>query len=116
MYGSVILMPSPKTAHLDSVLYELERSRLVVECPLQLGGLHEDPRGGGGLTRACQQLPCPLELVVLRLQLDGGQPDLLRVRVGLEGQREDGPDQEKQRNIGQSQQLWSTFCKINQFF
>ena len=44
------------------------------------------PGCGGAVSSPSQQPPGPLVLVVLALQLDGGQPDLLAVRVGLEGQ------------------------------
>ena len=45
--------------------------------------------GGRIGARARQETPRSFVLVVLTLQLDGRQPDLLAVRVRLEGERED---------------------------
>ena len=47
------------------------------------------PGGGRRVTGLVQQSPRSLKLVVFALQLDGRQPDLLAVGVGLESQRQD---------------------------
>ena len=70
--------------HPEPVLDELERAVQLAEGPLELGRLHQDARRRGRRPGLEQELSCPVELVVLALQLHGGQPDVLRVRVRTE--------------------------------
>mmetsp|Transcript_75924 Transcript_75924/g.201728 ORF Transcript_75924/g.201728 Transcript_75924/m.201728 type:complete len:390 (-) Transcript_75924:1742-2911(-) len=75
----------------------LERGAEQLECRLGLlhgafedDGLHPDALGARTLARGGEEGARALGLPVLRLELDGGEPDLLRVGVGLEGLVEDG--------------------------
>lgn len=45
---------------------------------------HPYPCSGGTAASLCQQPPCSFIFIVFRLKLDGSQPDLLTVGVGLQ--------------------------------
>jgi hypothetical protein len=56
------------------------------------------------VSRSREQLSCSRKLVVLRLELDRGQPDLLRVGVRLKSQRQDAS---RGRNVASEPEIVS---------
>ena len=83
----------------QSLLDQGECFRKRIKGPLQLGRFHVHseeqamshmglknevrPASGGILPSLCQKPPSSLELIVLRLKFDGGQPDLFRIGICL---------------------------------
>ena len=62
----------------------------VVQDPLQFGRLHHHTSRARTSPRLLQQPASSLKLSTFTFKFDGGQPDLLAVRVGLECQCQDG--------------------------